>query len=143
MVQLMRPAYHFSISVIAHPKPFETLMNKHIVHQKVAPPIQEYPYTYCHNPPLKVHRSQHYTQPRWYGEYQEKNIVFLKRMISAFMMVFMQRPQQPMHQVFVSSPCHELHHSECSYHNKYVEEDYQRFNIYNIIRNKGRKIQPV
>jgi hypothetical protein len=110
VVHLVRPAYGTEVNVIGLAQPLEPLMDKNVVHKKVGKSVNR------DSKPDKQQERQRSVQAKPKAKYagrsenEKKVIVLLKKRTWVFaVMVLVQKPEEAMHQVFVSQPCNRLH----------------------------------
>lgn len=102
-----RQAFKIRVSYFIPSSP--AVMNDHLMNGYIRNAVEE-----NSKPKIEAEiKAGHYTelhvQPAWYGKDQSKPIVLLNCAAIWLMMVFMQRPTEGVHDIFVRKPSNEFH----------------------------------
>src|SRR5258706_12788029 len=111
MMHFMTPADRPYISAVAPGKPFEPLVDDHIMHDKIGEPIYHDTKSYGLHPPGMIKSSEVDQQYTWYSEDHKESIVLFKKSWFCPVMVFVQVPQKTMHHKFMGAPGHSFHYN--------------------------------
>ena len=113
MVHLMRPADRFKIEIVGVPEQFETLVDEYVVNQEVSQAVKGDSQPYPEQVVETLLPSEVQRQDPGDGEDQEKEVIVLQKPLRFLLvMIFMQRPQESVHDVFVREPGDPLHQAE-------------------------------
>ena len=121
VMHFMCPANGTNIAVIAAGKPFESLVNDDIMHQKIPGTIGHDAKTYRLHPPYIIKCAEIDQQYTWYGEDDKEGIILFKKAGLHLVMIFMQIPKKTMHDIPMCKPCNTFHDYESGSENKYVK----------------------
>jgi hypothetical protein len=80
------------IPIVATLEKWQTLMNKHFMHQEVSKSINSNAHSDIKSEVISCHHAKHNTQPTWYRENQKEGIVALENMFVWFMMISVKNP---------------------------------------------------
>jgi hypothetical protein len=109
VVYFMRPSNTSGVGVVYVSEPFKALVNKDVVHHKIGDSVGENAESDRKaNPEGLVGR--HQKTHAQYGEKQEESVVALKpRFVVFLVVIFVQYPKKPVHNVLVNEPGHKFH----------------------------------
>src|SRR5688500_12065316 len=105
MMHFMRPPDSTHISIVGTCKPFEALVYDHIVHHKICEAIGHYAKSYCLQPIQLSYGAEKDTQKTRHSKNHKEGVILFKKTRLGLMMIFVQIPQQAMHNVFMREPC--------------------------------------
>src|SRR5688572_5240058 len=120
MMHFMRPTDGTNIRVIASGKPFESLVNDDIVHQKISSTISHDAKPNCLHPPYIIKCAGIDQQNTWDCENDKECIVLFKKPGLYLVMIFMKIPEKSMHNVAMGEPGNTFHANKCCNENKYI-----------------------
>lgn len=124
MVHFMSTSYRPEVSVICFPEEPEPLMNENVVYKKVGHPVNGNSQA---NPEKVIIAGLHPKEKSCdtgNGENEKEKIVVLKETLRLLVvMIFVQRPQQTVHDIFMSEPGHAFHSEECGQNNENIKYD--------------------
>lgn len=116
MVDFMGASYSACVKIICVTKHFKTLVNKNIVDKKISNAIGENPKSYRQTSPKTEITPPNKTTDANKSIKNEKVIISLPPATVIFVvMVFMQFPKKPVHNVFMGEPRHKFHDRKCGY----------------------------
>ena len=131
MMHLMCPAYSPEVRIVRISKQPETLVNKHIMYQEVSQPIQRNAETNKKQVIIThPHTKEQARHSRDSEDQKEEIIIFKKALRFFFMMIPMQAPQKPMHQILVRDPGNAFHTKKGRQHNCYINYNYAHLQIF-------------
>src|SRR5215213_7085269 len=99
MMHLMCPSDRPHIAVFSFSKPFEAAVNDHIMHNKISKSISHDTKTHSLLPPDMLCGPVIDQQHAWYRKYDKEPIVFFKKTMLLLMMITVQIPKKPMHDI--------------------------------------------
>jgi hypothetical protein len=117
MVHLMCPPDTAYIPVVASCKKLYALVNDHIVYQEISKTIQGDPCTDRSQPVPAIKSAEPDTEYAGNRKNKEERIILFKNPMAFFMMIFMQIPQETMHDILVGKPCNAFHPKEYGQYN--------------------------
>lgn len=120
MVHFMRPANSANIGIAAAGKPFHALMNNNIMYQEVGKSICHNTEPYRLHPPLRLKCAEIYQQHAGNGKNDKEGIVLFKETWFRLVMIPMQVPEEPMHNILMRSPGYSFHEDERENKHQYV-----------------------
>src|SRR5688572_15025216 len=112
MMHFMCPTDRTYISAVASCEPFETLMNDHIMYNKIRKAISHDPKTDRLHPPYMIISAEIDQQHAWNCENDKEGIVLFKKTRFFLVMITMKCPQKSMHHKSMSKPGHTFHDNE-------------------------------
>jgi hypothetical protein len=118
VVDFMCPSDAPGVPVIGVPEDFKALVDKDVVHQEIGDPIRQDPQ--ANGPTLPKIRigGGHDKRHADHGvEYEESVIAFEPGIVVFPVVVPVETPQKPMHDILMGKPRHELHDAEGCYKN--------------------------
>jgi len=118
-------------------EPLEPLMNEHIVYEEVAKPIYEDANTYGQLPIVAMHHTEHSEQPTGNRKNEEEEVVLLKESRLLLVMIFVEVPQEAVHNVLVRKPRHEFHEEKRGNDNEEIGENYHTSAKLSAIKNSN------
>lgn len=118
MVHFMGSSNAFCVPIISISEYFETLVDKNIVHKKIGKSISKNAQTNGQSSPKTEIAPTHKTA---YTHHCIKNkeviITFPPTAVIFVMMVFVNLPQETVHNVFMCKPRHKFHNAKSGYEN--------------------------
>jgi len=112
MVIAMRAQDGAGVFAVQLAEPLETLVDVHVVDQKINQAVNGDAYAHEQQPALRGGQANYIGSSAWNGKNQKEQVVFFKKtmfLMVRFVVVFVPNPQPAMHEVFVRSPGHEFH----------------------------------
>src|SRR5215203_568746 len=96
-------------------------MNDNVMYQKIPATISHNAKPNCLHPPYIVKCAEINQKDTWYSKDDKERIVLFKKTRLHLVMIFMQIPQESMHEITMGKPCNTFHnYKSCSKH-KYVK----------------------
>ena len=121
MMYFVRFSERSEIYIVGPGEPFESLVNKHVMHQEVCDSIKGNTHTDEEHkavPFNKIPYSEEKHGNR--GKHHKKVVILLEEMRRFIVMILMQIPEQAMHNVLVGEPGNAFHETESEYYNTNV-----------------------
>lgn len=112
MMHLMRPADGTDIGAVAAGEPFETLMNDNIMHQEIAKAIGHDAKADGLYPPHMTECANINQQDAGYSKDDEERIILFKKTWFCLVMILVQVPEKPMHDITMGQPGNSFHHQK-------------------------------
>jgi len=100
------------VGVVGAAEETETLVDEHVVHQEISKSVSRNADTDEQADVVPVHDAEHHQDGAGDGEDEEEGIVLFEETGFGLVVVFVEDPQQSMHDVLVGEPGHEFHREE-------------------------------
>jgi hypothetical protein len=125
VVHLVGPPDGTDIGIVASRKPLESLVNDHIMNNKIGKTIGHDAKADAVQPPKTwglhaIHDAQHAGD----GKNHKKGIILLKKARLYLMMVFVEVPKKPMHDPTVGAPGNGFHQQKNTQYNQKIQNGY-------------------
>jgi hypothetical protein len=125
VVHLVRPPDGTDIGIVASGKPFEPLVDDHIMDNEISKPISHDAKANGMQPPKTrrlhtVHDAQHAGN----GKNHKKGIIFLEKARLYLMMVLVKIPEKTMHDPTVGAPSNGFHQQKNTQNNQKIQNGY-------------------
>jgi hypothetical protein len=109
-MHFMSPTHAFCIPIIRFSKHFKTLVYKNVMHYKIGRTISHNTKANREASPKAFVAPEIKATHAYYCVKNKKGIIALKPTVVIFVVVvFVQAPQKPMHDVFMGEPSHKFH----------------------------------
>src|SRR4030095_11438080 len=112
VMHFMCPANCSHITIVASCKPFESLVNDDIMYQKISDTISHDAKTDRLHPPCIIKCAEIDQEYTWHSEDDKECVVLFKKAGLYLVMIFMQVPKKPMHDISMSKPGNAFHNYE-------------------------------
>jgi hypothetical protein len=114
MVDLMCLSQGPEIYVVGFREPFETLVDKHIVNHEICDTVKGYADADEEHKAISGHKTAD-TEKSYgdAGKHDKEIIVLFEELLRLVVVIFMQFPEQAMHDVFMREPGYTFHEAEC------------------------------
>jgi len=125
VVHLVGPPDRTDIGIVASRKPLESLVDDHIMDNKIRKAVGHDAKADAVEPPKTgglhtIHDAQHAGD----GKNHKKSIVLLKKARLYLVMVFVKVPKKPMHDPTVGAPGNGFHQQKNTQYNQKIQNDY-------------------
>jgi hypothetical protein len=120
MVHLVGASHSFGVPVICIPENFEALMDKNIMHRKISNTVCKNAQSQGQTRPEPVVLPQQKESDAYRCiKYEEQVVALPPTTMVLMMMVFMEFPQNTMHNKFMGKPGHTFHSRKSTEKNRY------------------------
>jgi hypothetical protein len=120
MVHLVGPSDRTYVGIVTAGKPFETLVDDHVMDEEVGKTVSHDAEADRLLPPDIMLESEHDEQETGHSENEKESIVLFKKTRFHLVMIPVQVPEEPMHDPFVGCPGNAFHEEESTYQNQYI-----------------------
>jgi hypothetical protein len=132
VMHFMRPPDGCEITVLTVPEKPETLVYENIVYEEISKAIDRYAKSYPEQEIITVLQSNEQADDTRNGKDQKEKIIVFEEAPGLFVvMVFVQYPQDSMHDIFMCEPCNGFHRNKSckgdQYFSKYHNDSIKLF----------------